>query len=523
MHPLFCQEDILAQIFGKLVDELDDIIDEDEDEKKRDLRTAMLNAALTSRRMQELALDALWRILDSLYPLFRLTKSFNSLGRDLSSLTGVVTQDEVMRIRAYACRVRKLCYDGADYTPIHPTAYLRLSRIMGSPLLPLLRELKWFSKDLGIQLSSLVTSTLVDVDLSLSHTERDEEEIEKFRLEHSVSQREAVQIVLQDLADVVPNLQGLTLREVLPGTSFKAVHNFKRLRELFIATECHWNPYRLTASVSYDDLSAFSQMDSLRRLVVNVDDIRLSYDATPLTFRALREFKLTGPPSKVAEVLRLVQSAAGLRQVALFLGTEARLKLDYYHSLYRYLSLSTLTHMYLELPTGLQRRNVDAGITLDVSTLIPPLLECRRLEHFHMELTKFAEQPVLMDDDNLIQIAQAWPRLKWFCWNFALDRERRPSIRGLQAFTVHCPRLRVLMIAFDGNVPYPASDEPPRSGHGLRTLVPFGPELNDVADTAQWLYTLFPNIEHITSTDRKWGEVLKVVNALRRASSRARG
>ncbi|EPQ52002.1 hypothetical protein GLOTRDRAFT_140481 [Gloeophyllum trabeum ATCC 11539] len=516
MHSLLCSQDILSQVFGQLVNELDNIRDGEEERneiQKSLLRGTMLHAALTCRTMQEPALDALWRILDSLHPIFRLVNGFGSVHGNFTLIKGV-TEEELQRVRKYSGRVRKLFYVGY-YEPIHPVAYLRLAQALGSPILPLLRDLTWSSRDVGLQLPSLVTSTLVNVNIRLFISEDDDDDDEdRFKLAHSVTQTQALQIVVEDLADKVPHIQELVLENFRPGVSLYTVRNFTRLRSLRIATDVYWQSYNAFVSISYSDLLALSQMGSLSELSANVDDTDVLTTSRALSFRSLRVLKLTGHLSKVIAVLKLVQSIP-LQRIDVCLGGGDAPQHDWYQNFFRCISLPSLRHLFVEFTYDLQKQNVRAGVVLDVRTIIPPLLVCAQLTHFEIELSSHAEQRVLMDDDDLLQMAQAWPHLEYFCWNFAYDISRIPTVRGLHAFAAHCPRLRTLMIALNGNVPFPEANKAPDSQHDLKRLVAYGPDLGEITDTAQWVYALFPSVEDIMERG-KWPQVLKIVQAFRR-------
>ncbi|EPQ58107.1 hypothetical protein GLOTRDRAFT_119974 [Gloeophyllum trabeum ATCC 11539] len=474
----------------------------------------MLHAALTCRAMQEPALDALWRILDSLHPLFELIDWFGAVDGNFTLIKGV-TDEELQRVRKYSCRVRKLFYVGSYFYPIHPIAYLRLTEYLGTPILPLLRELTWMSKDVGVQLPPLVTPGLVKVNIRLFISEDDDEdEDDNFKMAHSVTQTQAIQTIVEYLANKAPDIQDLTFGNFKPEVSFYTLCNFRRLKSLRITTDVYWQPFSSFVSISYSDLLALSRLETLMELSANVEDTDVPANAKALLFRSLRELKLTGRPSKVISVLQLVQSTT-LQRIDVCLGAGDMPRTDWYQTIFRCVSLPSLRHLFVEMLGDLQKQNVRAGVILDARTLINPLLGCPKLTHFEIELSSHAEQCVLMDDNDLLHMAQAWPLLEYFCWNFAFDMSRVPTMRGFQAFTAHCPGLRTLMIALDGNVPFPESASAPASQHGLKMLVAYGPELKDITEAAKWLYALFPSIEDVLDRG-KWPEVLKVVRAFRR-------
>jgi len=227
MHPFLAQYDVLAQIFGCFADDL-----ESEFPTAGSSRT-LLSASLTCRGFREPALNALWRTLHSLKPLFDLIPCFQPINNTFTIL-GQLTYGELQRYRVYAHRVRNLYARTYEASHIHPIAYTRLRRALGMPLLPSLQVLHCFC-DGGPLLSTLLVPTLVNVRLSDGVLRAGEHTGSNPRLQIAMLQAQAIDTFLNDLVDAAPHLRSLDLEGViLQGVSLRATHRLTHLTNLAI-------------------------------------------------------------------------------------------------------------------------------------------------------------------------------------------------------------------------------------------------------------------------------------------------
>ncbi|EPQ52003.1 hypothetical protein GLOTRDRAFT_122756 [Gloeophyllum trabeum ATCC 11539] len=371
------------------------------------LRRTLFNASLTCRAMHEPALDALWRRLDSLDPIFKLIRSFRHQPQPGSA--------------------------------------------------------------------------------------RDKE----YKQQHSVDKAHAMKIVWQDLLSGAPNLQSLLLRDMPTELSLKGVQNLKQLRTIRVDGRSDCGLFDHTASLSYRDLRALSHLDDLVDLRANVHGIVLPDKSAPLFFKSLQRVELKGPPSSITSVLTLLRHVP-LQHVHAHVGLGDRPRRERYEALFRSFSFPDLRHLSMQFEDELQRENMEAEIVLDAQALIPPLLGCSQLVHFEMQLSNYENQIVLMDNDDLLDVAEAWPRLEYFGWDFGYHQSRIPTLVGLHAFMKNCSDLRYLRITLDVNAPLPDTPESlPISGHGLKTLVLYGPSMwpPNAKKAAPYITALFPAIK----------------------------
>ncbi|KZT19949.1 hypothetical protein NEOLEDRAFT_1151672 [Neolentinus lepideus HHB14362 ss-1] len=509
MHPLIYQDDVLRQVFGQLADELDEEIVKP---RIAGLRGTMRNAALTCHSFHEPALDALWRTLDSLYPLFNLIPSLRTVkGRLIIDRT--LADNDLQRYRLHSCRVRKLRYESSWRNPnrILPISYTRLFRSLGAPLVPSLQVLDWKAHDFGLQLPTLITPTLVDVDIGLQEPgpwDNDDSEDEHLSFENSMARTEALETFLYNLVCAVPNLQSLALRDsMLIGASLESVYGFMHLKSLTIYCYESSDSPPLT-TICYQDLVMFSKMTDLTYLDINVSSIDVPEGTDNLTFPSLRDLKLLAPPSKAACLLTLLHSSP-LRTISVGLipGDET----DHYQSLFHGLAIPDLVELSLDIQ--FEPDDIETDIVLEAHSLLPPLLQCRKLQKVNIVLVEDEMPPIRIDDDDLLLMAQAWPCLTDLCLLYNIDSSKMPTIRGLGVFATHCPHLLALDIKVDPNIPFPDPDELPISEHTLQNLDLDGPKPKDLVEVAQWIYTLFPSLESGPSASKTWSEVTSIVEA----------
>ncbi|TFK46044.1 hypothetical protein OE88DRAFT_1668468 [Heliocybe sulcata] len=514
MHPVLNQRDILAQVFGHLAHEVEHF--GRFNPNLRNLRATLRSACLVCRSFQQPALDALWRVLDSLYPLFVLIPC-SQLVDGVLTFARAIRESDLRAYRAYAVRVRKLSKSSAigRLYPIHLIAYTRLHHALGGPLLPSLQELKWRGEDAEPLLSMLASPMLRHVRLSTPLAEHAASTQLASKL--SVLRSWALECSLHDLACAARHLRSLKLSvSSLKGVSLKSIYSFSRLNFIDIEYHDHSEITPCSSSpVNYDDLVAFSALGELTRLLIDVCHTVMPGVAAPLRFPSLREIVICGPPSRIGTVLSLLR-LTDLETIRVWLVPRDESS-HHYESLFQSFAFPTLLDLAVQMNFESEGDN---PVGMDARSLLSSLLGCRRLRSLVVHLLESGTPPVRMDDNDILSMAEAWPALYELCWHCIPDPTVIPAIRTLSAFGAHCPRLKKLAIRADPNIPLPAPDELPVSRFALSSLeLPDSPEPRDAMETAQWVHTLFPFVQEVSGSGQKWSDIQKFLEVFQRMRS----
>ncbi|TFK54193.1 hypothetical protein OE88DRAFT_1805969 [Heliocybe sulcata] len=514
MHALLGSADILYEIFGQLADEYDAA--GGYEVPRRSLHNTMRCSALTCRNFMDPALDALWRNLDSLQPLFRLFECFSPEdGRLLS--TQPVGGYELQRYRAYARRVRRLKYNSilGNEDPVGPAACIAVYHALGSPLLPSLRVLVWSVYDgTAVHLSTLVAPTLQIVSINVPFTHREVDgNRNSWIVERGKTRPQAVSGFLYELARTAPDVHSLTLRGVLAGVELDSVSRLRSLKDLAVTGHGQGgvNLAPLPSAVTFKNLLEFSCMKSLTCLCLKVTWIEIPANAKDLEFSSVRAVKLYGRTSKVAAFLALLRRTA-LRDISVW--QIEKDDVPDYPSLFRSLAFPGLRILSVNTNDFVDQNR--ATTSFKAASLLEPLLGCSELVSVRVVLHEFEAPMIHTTNRDLLSMAQAWPSVTDLTWYVNSTPGMMPTIQGPSAFADHCPSLESLSVTCNVNITFQSSNDIPFSRHPLRRLSLHGTHPDDVLYTAQWVYYLFPFVRDVVSnlgTTGKWNQLQRTVDA----------
>lgn len=128
-------QDILGEIFNIISCDL-----EEPGNVAWQTRKTLFSAARTCRIFLDPALDALWRVLPSVFPLLRVLNSFQLVNNQY--ILPDVKTEEWSTLERYTRRVRVIRLENTYFhRNVSPLVYFRLNQLRGSSLFPALREL----------------------------------------------------------------------------------------------------------------------------------------------------------------------------------------------------------------------------------------------------------------------------------------------------------------------------------------------------------------------------------------------
>ncbi|KIM45703.1 hypothetical protein M413DRAFT_24845 [Hebeloma cylindrosporum] len=155
-------QDILGEIFNVISFDLD-TPGNDPSQTRKDL----FYAACTCRAFLDPAVNALWRVLPSLYPLLKLLPSFQLVNSQY--ILPDVNPEEWGLLEDYARRVRIIEYTSLRWS-VSPLVYFRLNQLRRSSLFPALKMLR-FPPNVSVDMFSPFSMLSPDMErLELNHS-----------------------------------------------------------------------------------------------------------------------------------------------------------------------------------------------------------------------------------------------------------------------------------------------------------------------------------------------------------------
>ncbi|KIJ97502.1 hypothetical protein K443DRAFT_241502 [Laccaria amethystina LaAM-08-1] len=128
-------QDILGEIFNIISCDL-----EEPGNVASQTRKSLFSAARTCRTFLDPALDALWRVLPSVFPVLKVLNSFQLVNNQY--ILPDVKTEEWSTLERYTRRVRVIRLENTYFhRSVSPLVYFRLNQLRGSSLFPALREL----------------------------------------------------------------------------------------------------------------------------------------------------------------------------------------------------------------------------------------------------------------------------------------------------------------------------------------------------------------------------------------------
>ncbi|OJT05702.1 hypothetical protein TRAPUB_3470 [Trametes pubescens] len=355
-------------------------------------RATLASCARVCRTFTDQALDVLWNTLDQLLPLLCLFPTFRRV--EAYSLFVGDLDEGWARFQQYARRVRKLKYRVNGL--IHPSVWTLLARRNDGPcLLPNLQKLS----AMNISLTDVAPLTLLfSQNIRSVHL--------AFKDDARPTSSKALSFIATALFDNLikntgPRLEELCLfpRFPLAPTRVIALKTCPSLRHLFLSDSSY-------TILDEDDIRFLTQLSHLQSLSLTIvlDDTHTAADLQLGTgFPLLEELWLDGDVSDITNLRSLHMTVKEVSRTP---------------------------------PTAL-------------GDVILPLYALKRTKEFGCDIHTLA---LHTSDDDLRELAQAWPRLDWLHIGGGLASPGvrrassfpRPSVRGLVGLAQRCPRLKVV-------------------------------------------------------------------------------
>ncbi|KZT64865.1 hypothetical protein DAEQUDRAFT_570898 [Daedalea quercina L-15889] len=465
-------------------------------------RMALASLAQVHRAFAEVALDALWKQLDSPEPLLRLLLSgVRRVPVDDPKLAedpfeggvlisfGLRPSRQRKRFAFYSARVKSLRL--LKEVKIHPSVFFQAAMAcdvnMKASFLPFLEELYCEPSDSLSQAIMLFTSPkLFRVTLSLSD--------KKGKSKRNMSCEDfGLASIMNYLAYSSPAVQELSIAQAQAPQALHTIHALRNIQTLNIQhTEC--------TGLLLQRLACF---EHLTRLTVTAS---LGGYPTPSNIF-----------SKLKHVRFVKGTFVGAARVILSLGlcqlTSLEIDSAAISSAYclKELSLSTLSlclrsedtldALFIRATVVLSedKKNARKHPSLALSEFLDPFFLCKKLSNFAVGIQQF----VTMTDDDLIRIGSKWPVLTRLDLSSVSVPEPHPSFVGISQLAKSSPHLRVVKLS-DVAAPTPDPLEWPPVKNGLKVLViakqhyprrPVPVCADDRAIIAQIADRLFPNLD----------------------------
>ncbi|KZT28892.1 hypothetical protein NEOLEDRAFT_1167351 [Neolentinus lepideus HHB14362 ss-1] len=458
----------------------------------RALRRNLLNASLTCRVFAALALDGLWRYMDSIFPLLCCLSNFQFDTVSQSYIiSGEITSQDWMAFDNYARRIHWISYcAGRD---ISQSVFEYLGQHRGSCILPNLRVFQL--QDVprpprGAEIYLFAPPTLKIADIFQFHP-----------IGHA-----AEQILHQFLIQITkycPGLRHLRVSAHLSEICLQYVSMLSDLRILEFGGR--YGPSRLgDTSVTETNFLVTYTMNNLVLLCMDVHGDQFTVSPTVIQeLSRLESIELSGPISPIISILQNLPKHR-IHYIKLTLDPETDQVIggsSLHHSLFSELNFPALR--VLEVVSCYDDSEDAPILTRDI---LLTLLECNRLERVLINFDNISD--VYTEDEDLRRMALAWPNLTRLEFGYCLYGRypASPTVFALEHFARHCPRLIHVTINADTNVQIP--DCPPAYSHGLRSVYLHSPrrragDKDNMQPLARYLDSLFPRLK---IPDRDMGE-----------------
>ncbi|KDR66436.1 hypothetical protein GALMADRAFT_147866 [Galerina marginata CBS 339.88] len=467
LPPFHSNPDILDEICEYLAYE-DDLDTEDAGISRRNL----LWAALTCKAFLEPALDRLWRSLESLFPLLKILPAFiKSDGTYV--LRGPISEQEWARFDWYARRIRKFSYTrDPDSLDIAMHVYFRLAQLRATPILPSLRHLHCPSTS---QNDFLISGICLFLSPSLQTLE--------FENISNVEDK-LCGTVLYTLSSDGAQMEKIILRgRGLSRDTVSMAIKFEHLRELELAG--------MGTALDLDIIEKIGTLPWLVDLAIDFTDSTMAPLDKDIGLKDLKSFMITAPVPFIQAFLPHIATPHLETFVAVSPTNPPVDKKDFLEEVVSRWK-DTLRRI------ALVHQQVDENIEELNMAVLSPLLPLQkltylRLEGYSMELT----------DENIGDIARAWPDMTTLLLPFIGTGNPRPTITSLRTLAQLSPKLRHLRIPLNTSdaLTFVSTGAPHTPAHDLQALTiasaddPW--ELRDMLHLARHIDYLFPRLRSV--------------------------
>ncbi|KAL1743661.1 hypothetical protein HDZ31DRAFT_83281 [Schizophyllum fasciatum] len=393
-----------------------------------------LKCALVCRQWSEIALDALWRLVDDLPRLFGILAPLRKqTGSAALEFTRVLQADDWTRFNRYARRVRHLAYDEGLGALAH-SAFTDIATTRTSlEILPSLRALEW--------------NAPLRASIMFMHRN-----VKTFIISVPMLQTTGVPLpsFFQDVAVRMPGLTHLDLRWNEPASAHEDdIISF--LRSLPNLRKITFPRYYLTSkiaealSVGHDDLGTIEFQYMEPQGCGEASDIyTFAPSLAPGAFPTLYDLSLTSSFLDMSNFLTRPHAPTRLAMMYIHsyrLESPADIRKflcavrDTCPSLKELSLLSTVD----VTPT---RPQIESDTELATIETLRPLFGCASLVSFEI----LQQHPLRLTLPDLEELARKWPSLEKLVLNSEPPEAASAALtlRALLPFAAHCPRIRTL-------------------------------------------------------------------------------
>ncbi|KIJ61998.1 hypothetical protein HYDPIDRAFT_30819 [Hydnomerulius pinastri MD-312] len=407
---------------------------------------ALAALAQTCRTLSDPALDLLWRRLHGLEPIVRCLRGMD--GGLYRRAMHVFSDEEWGVLQRYVPRVQELTVD--KWSEEWSLKILRSLMFCTTPLLPNLRQLRWVCGQEAdvVYIRPLLSPTITYLDVTFGYYDTGTAlpflqschrlcpnlNSIRFRYEHQhmatevsraicrAQNLESIDCGLIDVAAFTHIAQSLTLKSLsawLPNDRSDRLENLRAMRDLAWHSSHDLVPFRNVKVINLhiEDLSFMIPLLQPHNQLFN--NISLTFHVVPTTVILHAFFSALGSTPRQGSVRRVE-----LRQ------------------------LTTLD------------ANIDRHYEPLIYDSLCPLLSFPHLRELVLEL----DNPVSLNDEELMMLARAWPRLEVFKINcrsgWRVHSSANPlTLKGLVSLLRLCPMLCELGLSLDvRDVPLPSID-----------------------------------------------------------------
>ncbi|KAI9068829.1 hypothetical protein FKP32DRAFT_109788 [Trametes sanguinea] len=474
-------------------------------------RRTLASCALVCRAWSGPASQVLWRVLDSLHPLWALLAGLNfpPSAKGLTEFWEIVDPEEFVKQIATneSERWQRFLHRATHVREIGVAscgeAELALIRAIllyngGKTFLPTLHTLSWrhnFPPD--TTLLSFVSPYLKGLELSTTRSRQ----FSPFGYastpapDNDYTQSEPL---FAGLPAASPNLSRLVVSSRhLPGSVLLPhLPRFLRMRELLLFGS-------LCSLAPSDVLGILEAMPELEVLSAPLRDYDMPEHAASTT--SLQDLRVNGAARDLAGFLSRGLHAPSLHTLMITIDGNTYTA-SHQHCITALSNLRFASSLRkLRLITQTYDDETQAQLPIPFyPTVIQPLSALRHLEALDLRILNTLFR---VSEEDLLAVAQAWPRLRSLALAY-VPVSTVPPLRALRHFAEHCPDLRELTLTkldlseianLEDHVPTTLASRPPHPLQQLELRVTWGvtPAVDDKAakDIARFLDALFPNIE----------------------------
>ncbi|KAG6812432.1 hypothetical protein H0H92_002898 [Tricholoma furcatifolium] len=462
-------------------------------------RSHLLRAALTCKAFVEPALNVLWKSINTFIPLFKLLPSFKIVQDDYV-FRGPISDADWQRYYYYARKVKEFIYPGfQDDSKVDNHAKVRLAQLWRSPLLPTLRRYTCYDvRSLGPFIHPLFMSPTLEF-LKLGFI--------------TDAQDASVGTLLSMLVDEVPRLRSLLLTGTLSTPSLMYVVQFKHLRTLDLLG--------MGEMIDSHFLSLVSDMEELEELVIDVYNSPLSTFPVSNGFRRLKKLHVTAFHSTIEQLLLDLSDDVALESLG-FITPPAPLPTTWESD------FSSLVHTVMQRwLSSLRRITIDREWSSYMPLSLPKSLICPLFRLPNIEYFVISEFLVPFFDEDILELASAWPRLKHLHIPHDDHTTPRTSFSMLYTLAKCCPQLEHLEIPLDTrhlpSLPPLSTERPHPSPLQILYIANDNPptETRDLLLSARHLDRLFPRLRKLGRSSLKdlesstWDKIFAMIQAFR--------